>query len=61
MLAGEMRVGRVLLGGERGGLPVPGFDAGNSPREYTPKLCRGKTLVMTTTNGTRVSPCARSD
>ncbi len=52
-LADEMRVGRVLLGGERGGLPVCGFDLGNSPREYTPKTCRGKTLVMTTTNGTR--------
>src|SRR5947199_9745820 len=51
-LAGQMRVGRVLLGGERGGVPLPGFDLGNSPREYTAKLCRGTTLVMTTTNGT---------
>src|SRR6266436_6063480 len=25
-LAGQMRVGRVLLGGERGGMPLPGFD-----------------------------------
>jgi 2-phosphosulfolactate phosphatase len=52
-LAGGMRVGRVLLGGERGGAPLPGFDLGNSPREYTPQLCRGNTLVLTTTNGTR--------
>jgi 2-phosphosulfolactate phosphatase len=52
-LAGEMRAGRVLLGGERGGAPLPGFDLGNSPREYTGKLCRGCTLVLTTTNGTR--------
>src|SRR5262245_8863015 len=52
-LAGSMRAGRVLLGGERGGLPLPGFDAGNSPREYTPAVCRGTTLVLTTTNGTR--------
>jgi 2-phosphosulfolactate phosphatase len=52
-LAGGMRVGRVLLGGERGGVPLPGFDVGNSPREYTPKLCRGSTLVLTTSNGTR--------
>src|SRR5262249_15220016 len=52
-LAGSMRVGRVLLGGERGGVPLPGFDLGNSPREYTAKLCRGNTLVLTTTNGTR--------
>src|SRR5436309_1302 len=52
-LAGGMRAGRVLLGGERGGAPLPGFDLGNSPREYTAKLCRGNTLVLTTTNGTR--------
>jgi 2-phosphosulfolactate phosphatase len=52
-LAGSMRAGRVLLGGERGGLAPPGFDLGNSPREYTPRVCRGNTLVLTTTNGTR--------
>jgi 2-phosphosulfolactate phosphatase len=52
-LAGKMRAGRVLLGGERGGLPPPGFDLGNSPREYTAKVCCGATLVLTTTNGTR--------
>jgi 2-phosphosulfolactate phosphatase len=52
-LAGGMRAGRVLLGGERGGKPLPGFDLGNSPREYTGKLCKGTTLVLTTTNGTR--------
>jgi 2-phosphosulfolactate phosphatase len=52
-LAGGMRAGRVLLGGERSGSPLPGFDLGNSPREYTAKACRGCTLVLTTTNGTR--------
>ena len=51
--AGGLRAGRVLLGGERGGAPLPGFDLGNSPREYTPQVCRGRTLVLTTTNGTR--------
>ena len=45
-VAGQMRAGRVLLGGERGGKPLPGFDVGNSPREYTPRLCRGITLVL---------------
>ena len=52
-LAAGMRVGRTLLGGERGGVPIPGFELGNSPREYTSKVCRGNTLVFTTTNGTR--------
>jgi 2-phosphosulfolactate phosphatase len=52
-LAGQMRAGRVLLGGERDGRPLPGFDLGNSPGEYTCKVCKGSTLVLTTTNGTR--------
>jgi 2-phosphosulfolactate phosphatase len=52
-LAGQMPAGRVLLGGERNGSPIPGFDLGNSPRQYTCSVCRGMTLVLTTTNGTR--------
>lgn len=52
-VAGAMPAGRVLLAGERGGKPLPGFDLGNSPLEYTSKLCRGSTVVLTTTNGTR--------
>src|SRR5215468_1142852 len=52
-LADGMRAGRVLLAGERGGKPLPGFDLGNSPKEFTPKCCKGSTLVLTTTNGTR--------
>jgi 2-phosphosulfolactate phosphatase len=52
-LAGGMRAGRVLLGGERGCKPPPGFDLGNSPGAYTAAVCRGTTLVLTTTNGTR--------
>jgi 2-phosphosulfolactate phosphatase len=42
----------VLLCGERGGLPIPGFALGNSPLEMTAAAVRGRTLVMTTTNGT---------
>lgn len=52
-LADGMRAGRVLLGGERDGLPLPGFDVGNSPGEYTCARCKGTTLVLTTSNGTR--------
>lgn len=44
---------RAVLGGEREGLPIAGFDFGNSPSEYAPSRVRGKTLVFTTTNGTR--------
>jgi 2-phosphosulfolactate phosphatase len=48
-----MRAGKVVLAGERDGLPLPGFDAGNSPGEFTAARCRGCTLVLTTTNGTK--------
>jgi 2-phosphosulfolactate phosphatase len=52
-LADSMRAGKVLLGGERGGDPLPDFDLGNSPRDYTCKICKGTCLVLTTTNGTK--------
>ncbi|MGH7129733.1 MAG: 2-phosphosulfolactate phosphatase, partial [Planctomycetaceae bacterium] len=42
----------LLLCGERASSPIPGFDLGNSPLEFTPERVRGRTLVMTTTNGT---------
>lgn len=41
----------VLLGGERHGVLIEGFDLGNSPAEYAER--RGDRLVLTTTNGTR--------
>jgi 2-phosphosulfolactate phosphatase len=40
----------LLLAGERGGLPLEGFDLGNSPAEF--KKIGGKSVVLTTTNGT---------
>ena len=42
-----------LLAGERGGQKVEGFSYGNSPFEYMDGVVKGKTLVLTTTNGTR--------
>ena len=52
-VAGGLPAGRTLLGGERHNVKIEGFDLGNSPLEYTAEVCQGKTLVMTTTNGTR--------
>jgi 2-phosphosulfolactate phosphatase len=43
----------AVLGGERAGGKIAGFDLGNSPAEYTRASVGGKTLVFTTTNGTR--------
>lgn len=43
----------VLLGGERRARPIPGFDFGNSPREYTADKVADKHIILTTTNGTR--------
>jgi 2-phosphosulfolactate phosphatase len=45
--------GTLLLGGERGGVRIPGFDLGNSPAEYSPQTVSGRRLAFTTTNGTR--------
>lgn len=42
----------LLLAGERGGLMVPGFDLGNSPLEVPGQAVAGRSVVMTTTNGT---------
>jgi 2-phosphosulfolactate phosphatase len=40
----------VVLGGERQGDPIPGFDVGNSPKEY--RSLTSRRIVTTTTNGT---------
>ena len=52
----------VILGGEREADKIDGFDVGNSPSEYTPEVVGGKTVVLTTTNGTEalVACCGAS-
>ncbi len=49
----SMRGGSVVLGGERGGTRIPGFDLGNSPGEYRSETLRSRAVFFTTTNGTR--------
>jgi 2-phosphosulfolactate phosphatase len=49
----------ALLAGERGGDPPAGFDLGNSPLEFTRERVGGRTLVFTTSNGTRALLAAR--
>jgi 2-phosphosulfolactate phosphatase len=58
----------VLLAGERDGVRIRAaisggvdFDLGNSPREFTREKVAGKTIVTTTTNGTRaLQSCSRA-
>lgn len=45
--------GEVLLAGERQMRPIDGFDLGNSPGEFTAARVQGRTVLLTTTNGTR--------
>ena len=52
-LAGEMAGAEPILGGERQGLRIEGFDLGNSPAEYTAATVGGRPVLFTTTNGTR--------
>jgi 2-phosphosulfolactate phosphatase len=49
----------ALLAGERGGDPPEGFDLGNSPLEFTRERVGGRTVVFTTSNGTRALIAAR--
>ena len=43
--------GSAVLAGERLCVRIPGFDLGNSPREFTEGA--GETVILSTTNGTR--------
>ncbi len=44
---------QIVLGGEQDGKPIEGFDGGNSPLEYTRRRIGGKTLILSTSNGTK--------
>jgi 2-phosphosulfolactate phosphatase len=67
-LAIKQKSPSVLLAGERDGVRIRAaltggtdFDLGNSPREFTKEKVAGKTIVMTTTNGTRaLRSCAHA-
>ena len=52
-----IRIGKEMCGitaGERDGKVAEGLEYGNSPFEYPPTFIAGKTLVLTTTNGTKL-------
>lgn len=43
-----------VTAGERDGQIAEGLEHGNSPFEYPPQFIKGRTLVLTTTNGTKL-------
>jgi 2-phosphosulfolactate phosphatase len=49
---------KALLLGERGGLPMAGFDGGNSPLEYLKKDLKDKRAVLCTSNGSKAVEAA---
>jgi 2-phosphosulfolactate phosphatase len=49
-LAAKARMPHAVLGGERHGELIPGFEVGNAPHEYV--ALGGRTIITTTTNGT---------
>ncbi len=49
-----------LVGAERNAVQVEGFDFGNSPFSYMGDTVKGKTIVITTTNGTQAIHAARN-
>lgn len=51
--AKQLQQPHYLMGGERSCRKIPGFDFGNSPLEYRDDRIAGKTIIVTTTNGTR--------
>jgi 2-phosphosulfolactate phosphatase len=50
----------TLLAGERGGVAIDGFDLGNSPLACSAETVDGKSIIFTTTNGTRALAKSRS-
>ena len=49
-----------IVAAERNAMPVDGFDYGNSPFHYMNEKVQNKTLVLTTTNGTKTLEIAKN-
>jgi 2-phosphosulfolactate phosphatase len=57
--AARAREINALTAGERDSHTIPGFDLGNSPREYSAMRVKGRVICSTTTNGTHALLTAR--
>ncbi len=49
-----------IVAAERNAMPIDGFDYGNSPFHYMNEEVKNKTLVLTTTNGTKALKMAEN-
>jgi 2-phosphosulfolactate phosphatase len=59
-VARDFKAKGYLVGAERKGQIVEGFDFGNSPYSYMIPEVKGKTVVLSTTNGTKSINIAKS-
>lgn len=57
--ARELQKEGYIAAAERNGQIVEGFEMGNSPESYKNPALKGKTVVLTTTNGTKAINIAR--
>ncbi|MBC7862988.1 MAG: 2-phosphosulfolactate phosphatase [Bacteroidia bacterium] len=57
--AAEYKRQGFLAGAERDAIKVEGFDFGNSPYDYMGDHVKGKTIALTTTNGTQAIAVAK--
>ena len=58
-MAANLDPSSYLLGGERDGIKIDGYDLGNSPLEYTQEEVEDRDVILNTTNGTGVIDRAR--
>jgi 2-phosphosulfolactate phosphatase len=58
--AEEYKKQGFLVGAERNGIALEGFDFGNSPYSYMTDAIKGQTIVISTTNGTQAIEAARN-
>lgn len=56
----RMHQDQSVLAGEREGLPIEGFDLGNSPQVFTREIVENKSVILTTTNGTMALHAVRN-
>ncbi|CAN5481545.1 2-phosphosulfolactate phosphatase [soil metagenome] len=59
-MAANLDPDSLILAGERGGVRIEGYHAGNSPAEFTEEAVRDKTIILNTTNGTLALHGARN-